>query len=63
MKNEKQIRNKMVRLRSELTTIQNKNSTANERLFEMLSGTSSKLKKKEIFILGQLGFATWVINK
>jgi len=63
MKSEKQIRSKMVRLRNELTVIQNKNSNANEQLFEMLLGKSSKFREKENFILGQLRFATWVINK
>lgn len=61
MKTEKQIRNEMVKLRKELTHIQKQHSELNQ--IDMLSGEGSKLRAKENFILGQLGFATWIINK
>jgi hypothetical protein len=61
MKTEKEIRNEMVRLREELTIVQRKHSALNQ--IDTLSGEGSQLRAKENFILGQLGFATWIINK
>lgn len=60
MKTEKQIRNEMVKLRVELTKVQKAHSNLCQ--IDALSGEGSALRAKENFILGQLGFATWVIN-
>jgi len=59
MKTEEEIRNEMVKLRKELTTVQNNYSNLNLKF----SVDGLRLRAKENFLLGQLGFATWIINK
>jgi len=64
MKAEEEIRTEMVRLRKDLTFVRERIkyfiSTNDIDLFtrEIIS-----LRARENYILGQLGFATWVINK
>lgn len=60
MKKEQQIRAEMVKLREELTKVQNKHKVLSQ--IDKLSGEGVQLRATENYILGQLAFATWLIN-
>lgn len=64
MKTENQIRNEMIKLRVDLTEVRDEiEYLINSTDIELFRRDIISLRAKENFILGQLGFATWIINK